>query len=55
MRNSERPGFPYFCRSGQMKASLEEFDREVEEWLPLLPEVYLPRLTGQMLAYVVPV
>ena len=41
---------PYFCRSGQREASLEEFDREVEEWLALLPEVHLPRLTGQMLA-----
>ena len=44
---------PYFCRSGQREASLEEFDREVEEWLPLLPEVHLPCLTGQMLADVV--
>ena len=44
---------PYFCRSGQREASLEEFDREVEGWLPLLPEVHLPRLTGQMLADVV--
>ena len=33
--------------------SLEEFDFEVEEWLLLLPEVSLPRLTGQMLADVV--
>ena len=32
---------PYFCRSGQREASLEEFDREVEGWLPLLPEVSL--------------
>ena len=32
---------------------LEEFDREVGGWLPLLPEVLLPRLTGQMLADVV--
>ena len=32
---------------------LEEFDFEIEEWLPLLPEVHLPRLTGQMLADVV--
>ena len=44
---------PYFCRSGQREASLEEFDREVEGWLPLLPEVSLPCLTGQMLADVV--
>ena len=26
---------PYFCRFGQREASLEEFDRDVEEWLPL--------------------
>ena len=41
---------PYFCRSGQRDTSLEEFDFEVEEWLPLLSEIHLPRLTGQMLA-----
>ena len=34
---------PYFCRSGQREASLEEFDREVEDWLLLLSEVSLPR------------
>ena len=44
---------PYFCRPGQREASLEEFDREVEGWLPLSPEVSLPRLTGQLLADVV--
>ena len=44
---------PYFCRSGQTETSLEEFDHEVEGWLPLLPEFSLPRLTGQMLADVV--
>ena len=44
---------PYFCRSGQRDTSLEEFNLEVEGWLPLLPEVHLPRLTGQMLADVV--
>ena len=44
---------PYYCRSGQRVTSLEEFIREVEEWLPLLPEVRLPRLTGEMLADVV--
>ena len=41
---------PYFCRPGQREASLEEFALEVDEWLPLLPEVHLPRLTGQVLA-----
>ena len=44
---------PYFCRSGQRDTSLEEFDKEVEGWLPLLLVVHLPRLTGQMLADVV--
>ena len=48
-----RPGFPYLCRSGQQEASLEEFALEVDELLPLLPEVHLPRLTGQVLADVV--
>ena len=41
---------PYFCRSGQRDTSLEEFDREVDGWLPILPEIHLPRLTGQVLA-----
>ena len=36
-----------------MQASLEEFDREVEGWLPLLPETSLPQLTSQMLADVI--
>ena len=44
---------PFFCRSGQREASLEEFNLEVEEWLPLLPDFSLPRLTGQVLADVV--
>ena len=44
---------PYFCRSGQRETSLKEFIEEVGECLPLLPEVALPRLTGQMLADVV--
>ena len=43
----------YFSRYEQRDTSFEEFDFEVEEWLPLLPEVSLPRLTGQMLADVV--
>ena len=44
---------PYFCRSGRRDTSLEEFDREVDEWLNFLQEVSLPRLTGEMLAEVV--
>ena len=37
---------PYFCRSGQRETSLDEFGFEVNGWLPVLPEVHLPRLTG---------
>ena len=44
---------PYFCRSGQRESSLDEFGFEVDGWLPILPEVHHPRLTGQMLADVV--
>ena len=44
---------PYFCRSGQRETSLGEFNEEVGGWLPLLPEVSLPRLTGEMLAEMV--
>ena len=44
---------PYFCRCGQRETSLDEFGFEVDGWLPLLPEVHLPRLTGQLLADVV--
>ena len=44
---------PYFCRSGQRDISLEEYNAEVDVRLPLLPEVALPWLTGQMLAGVV--
>ena len=44
---------PYFCRSGQRDTSLEEVNEEVDGWLPLIPEVALPKLTGRMLADVV--
>ena len=44
---------PYFCRSGQRDTSLEDINREVDGWLPLLAEFHLPRLTGQVLADVV--
>ena len=37
---------PYLCRSGQRETTIEEFNKEVERWLPLLPEVDLPRLTA---------
>ena len=37
---------PYFCRSGQREASLEEFNEEVVGWLPWLTEGDMPPLTG---------
>ena len=46
-------GFPTFVALGKREASVDEFNREVDGWLPLLPEVHLPRLTGQVLADVV--
>ena len=52
MRNSERLCFPTFVVLGKGR-SLEEFDHKVGGWLPLLPEVSFPRLTGQMFADVV--
>ena len=53
MKNSERLGFLTFAVLGKRDTSLDEFRFEVDGWLPLLPEVHLPRLTGQMLADVV--
>ena len=47
MQNSERPGFPTFAALGKGRPTL------TDGWLPLLPEVHLPRLTGQLLADVV--
>ena len=44
---------PYFCRSGQREASLEEFNEEVVGWLPLLPEIDMPPLTGDDIFQVV--
>ena len=53
MKNSERLGFPTFAVLGKGRPALDEFDFEVDGWLPLLPEVHLPQLNGQMLADVV--
>ena len=44
---------PYFCRSGQREASLEEFSEELVGWLPLLPEVDMTPVTGDDLFQVV--
>ena len=42
-----------FRRFGQREARLEEFALDVDGWLPLLPVVSWPELTGEMLADVV--
>ena len=49
----QKAWLPYFCRSGRRETNLEEFAHEVGGWLPVLPEVGLPRLTGSLLADVV--
>ena len=49
----QKAWLPYFCRSGRRETNLEEFAREVGGWLPVLPEVELPRLSGSSLAEVV--
>ena len=53
MKNSERPGFLISAVLGEGKPAWRGFDEVVEGWLPLLPEVELPPLTGADLAEVV--
>ena len=36
--------------SSRFGSPCEEFAHEVEGWLPVLPEVFLPRLSGSLLA-----
>ena len=50
MMNFERPGFPTFAALGKGRPALRNSMRRMMGWLPLLPEVHLPRLTGQVLA-----
>ena len=52
MNNSEKPGFLVFVAVDR-EASLEQFSQDVDGWLPLLPVVSLPDLTGEVLAEVV--
>ena len=40
---------PYFCRADRGAACEDAFIREAGGWLPRLPEINLPPLTGQML------
>ena len=44
---------PHFAALGKGRPALKNSTEDVEGWLPLLPEVALPRLTGQVLADVV--
>ena len=53
MRNSEKLGFPTFATLGKGRPVLRNSLKEVDGWLPLLPEISLPRFTGEMLAEVV--
>ena len=50
MRNSKKAWLPYCCHSGRRETNVEEFAHEVGGWLPVLPEVELPRLSGSVLA-----
>ena len=49
----QKAWLPCFCRSGRRETNLEEFAHEVGGWLPVLPEVELPQLTGSLLPDVV--
>ena len=53
MKNSERLGFPMFAVLGKGRPALTNSALKLSGWLPLLPEVHLPRLTVMMLADVV--
>ena len=55
VKNSGKAWLPYFCRSGQRETSIDEFNEEVDGWLPLgCLKFHLPqRLIGQVLADVV--
>ena len=53
MKNSERLGFPIFAALGKGRPALTNPALKLMVLLPLVPEVQLPRLTGQMLADVV--
>ena len=44
-----RAWLPFFCRGGRGAADLDAFRAVAEDLIPLLPEVRLPPLTGDML------
>ena len=43
----------FLCWAGRGTADLDAFGAEAGGWLPVLPEVHLPRLTGGLLVEVV--
>ena len=49
MRNSQKAWLPYFCRSGQRETGLDEFNFEVEGWLPFLRRLLCRGLLGRCL------
>ena len=54
MSNSEELEMPFFCRGDRGNADLEAFRTVAEELTPLIGEVRLPPLSGDMLYEVVP-
>ena len=48
MRNSEKAWPPFFGRSGQREASLEESNAEVEGWLPSHLQLVLSSLVSSV-------
>ena len=53
MRNSKKLGFPISVVLDEGRPTLRNSLMRVGGWLPVLPEVELPRLTGSLLADVV--
>ena len=53
MRSFVRLGSCFFCRVGRGIANLDAFDAAIRDWLPVLPGVFLLRLTGELLPEVV--
>ena len=45
--------FPFFWRAGISTADLDAFDVGIRDWLLVLPEVFLPWLTGELFFEVV--
>ena len=44
---------PFLLWADREDAALHSFSTEVEDWLPVLPEIWPPRLAGELLFYLV--